>query len=151
MVSISYINRLSKKKVIPSFFYAKKYQKEDLRIVTETIKTTMKEFAEAVRDAVEASLGEEYQVQIHDVVRNNDTHLTGLVIYNGISNMTPNIYLEYYFNQYQSGMTMDEISQDIIRTYEKHRVSEMIIPGFSEPPVRTLRATIPENESHIFW
>ena len=93
-------------------------------MVTETIKTTMKEFAEAVRDAVEASLGEGYQVQIHDVVRNNDTHLTGLVIYNGISNMTPNIYLEYYFNQYQSGMTMDEISQDIIRTYEKHRVSE---------------------------
>ena len=26
----------------------------------------------------------------------------------------------------------------------------MIIPGLSEPPVRTLRATCPENESHIF-
>ena len=24
----------------------------------------------------------------------------------------------------------------------------VIIPGLSEPPVRTLRATIPENESH---
>lgn len=28
--------------------------------------------------------------------------------------------------------------------------SPLIIPGLSEPPVRTLRATIPENESHIF-
>ena len=28
--------------------------------------------------------------------------------------------------------------------------TEMIIPGLFEPPVRTLRATIPENESHIF-
>ena len=28
--------------------------------------------------------------------------------------------------------------------------STVIIPGLSEPPVRTLRATIPENESHIF-
>ena len=28
--------------------------------------------------------------------------------------------------------------------------SKVIIPGLSEPPVRTLRATIPENESHIF-
>ena len=27
---------------------------------------------------------------------------------------------------------------------------KLIIPGLSEPPVRTLRATIPENESHIF-
>ena len=26
----------------------------------------------------------------------------------------------------------------------------LIIPGISEPPVRTLRATIPENERHIF-
>ena len=26
----------------------------------------------------------------------------------------------------------------------------LIIPGLSEPPVRTLRATIPENVSHIF-
>ena len=26
----------------------------------------------------------------------------------------------------------------------------VIIPGLSEPPVRTLRAIIPENESHIF-
>ena len=26
----------------------------------------------------------------------------------------------------------------------------MIIPGISEPPARTLRATFPENERHIF-
>ena len=26
----------------------------------------------------------------------------------------------------------------------------LIIPGLFEPPVRTLRATIPENEGHIF-
>ena len=30
------------------------------------------------------------------------------------------------------------------------RKTTMIIPGLFEPPVRTLRATIPENESHIF-
>ena len=29
-------------------------------------------------------------------------------------------------------------------------IDYLIIPGLSEPPVRTLRATIPENESHIF-
>ena len=27
---------------------------------------------------------------------------------------------------------------------------DVIIPGLFEPPVRTLRATIPENGSHIF-
>ena len=34
----------------------------------------------------------------------------------------------------------------ILRGHKK----TMIIPGLFEPPVRTLRATIPENESHIF-
>ena len=29
-------------------------------------------------------------------------------------------------------------------------IARVIIPGLFEPPVRTLRATIPENESHIF-
>ena len=35
--------------------------------------------------------------------------------------------------------------------YDVHgNLVHMIIPGLFEPPVRTLRATIPENESHIF-
>lgn len=29
-------------------------------------------------------------------------------------------------------------------------IEGVIIPELSEPPVRTLGATIPENESHIF-
>ena len=32
----------------------------------------------------------------------------------------------------------------------KSLIRRLIIPGLSEPPVRTLRATIPENGSHIF-
>ena len=39
------------------------------------------------------------------------------------------------------GINIDEI---------KDFVEIMIIPGFFEPPVRILRATIPENESHAF-
>ena len=33
---------------------------------------------------------------------------------------------------------------------EFNEIYQVIIPGLFEPPVRTLRATIPENESHIF-
>ena len=32
----------------------------------------------------------------------------------------------------------------------QQNIADMIIPGLSEPPVRTSGATIPENESHIF-
>ena len=43
--------------------------------------------------------------------------------------------------------TYDEMKHDYVR---KRIVLGLIIPGLFEPPVRTLRATIPENESHIF-
>lgn len=33
---------------------------------------------------------------------------------------------------------------------QRATIGKVIIPGLFEPPVRTLRATIPENESHIF-
>ena len=47
-----------------------------------------------------------------------------------------------------------EVTDSNIKSFErvarKYNVDFVIIPGISEPPVRTLRATIPENERHIF-
>lgn len=45
--------------------------------------------------------------------------------------------------------TVESLMQaaEFVQTVQNRQV---IIPGLSEPPVRTLRATIPENESHIF-
>lgn len=37
-----------------------------------------------------------------------------------------------------------------MRADVKCDMQKLIIPELSEPPVRTLRATIPENESQIF-
>ena len=37
-----------------------------------------------------------------------------------------------------------------VKHYIHREVTTLIIPGLFEPPVRILRATIPENESHIF-
>ena len=42
-----------------------------------------------------------------------------------------------------------EMHRTQINGYCNNTIS-LIIPGISEPPVRTLRATIPENERHIF-
>ena len=42
-----------------------------------------------------------------------------------------------------------EMQRTQINGYFNNTIS-LIIPGISEPPVRTLRATIPENERHIF-
>ena len=47
----------------------------------------------------------------------------------------------------------DHVKQSYVRTKENimqsTEKSSVIIPGLSEPPVRTLRATIPGNESQL--
>ena len=44
----------------------------------------------------------------------------------------------------------DALSVDTAGLQKMLNSGRLIIPGLSEPPVRTLRATIPENGSHIF-
>ena len=48
----------------------------------------------------------------------------------------------------------EKIPDEVIKALSDEAVIKwafnVIIPGLSEPPVRTLRATIPENRSHIF-
>jgi len=43
-----------------------------------------------------------------------------------------------------------KLLRSIYTILKKGTVYDLIIPGFFEPPVRILRATIPENESHAF-
>lgn len=55
----------------------------------------------------------------------------------------------------KEGITKEEVQQEIGRAVSIALKSpdpkmQLIIPELSEPPVRTLGATIPENESHIF-
>ena len=64
---------------------------------------SMDTFAAVVKEAVEASLGDGYEVSINEVLKNNDTHLTGLTIRTEESNVAPTIYLEGMFERYKAG------------------------------------------------
>ena len=55
------------------------------------------------------------------------------------------IYAYSHYNMCAGGGCMYQISNEKFGLFVT-----VIIPGLFEPPVRTLRATIPENESHIF-
>lgn len=46
--------------------------------------------------------------------------------------------------------TCGRISISTMTAYGCYDRRDLIIPGLFEPPVRTLRAAIPENKSHIF-
>ncbi len=83
---------------------------------------SMDVFAATVKEAVEASLGEEYEVNIHEVLKNNSTRLTGLTIKTEESNVAPTIYLEGSFERYKAGdATVPVIVSEIISVYESHK------------------------------
>ena len=47
-------------------------------------------------------------------------------------------------------IALNKLSAVAVPIYPQTGKSKMIIPELSEPPVRTLGATIPENESRLF-
>ena len=93
-----------------------------ITMMNGTIKT-MDVFATTVKVAVETALGDGYSVEIHEVLKNNDTRLTGLTIRGGESNVAPTIYLEGFFAKYKEGTTMTVICNNIIETYQAHKVN----------------------------
>lgn len=59
--------------------------------------------------------------QIHSALKNNGAKRTGLTISQKGTNISPTIYLEEYYNHYQNGWTLDEITESIIQLYKEVR------------------------------
>ena len=75
-----------------------------------------KEFQEYIKSNVKDYLPESYKdadIQFTDVVKNNDVHLTGVLIKKENETLTPNIYINELYEKYSSGMNLDEIVGDI--------------------------------------
>ena len=89
-----------------------------------------REFKNYICDAMTARLGSDLKIVLQDVTKNNDIHLDGLTILTPKCNIAPTIYLNYYFNQYQKGKSLDEICQSIQNIYEKNRPSQNIDSSF---------------------
>lgn len=59
--------------------------------------------------------------QIHSALKNNGTKRTGLTISQKETNISPTIYLEEYYRQYENGWTLDEITESLTRLYHEVR------------------------------
>ncbi len=84
------------------------------------------EFLEQVRAYFEEQLGEEYHVRLNEVMKNNGKKLTGLSILEPESSISPNIYLNPYYEMYIAGIPMEEIYARIQEIYEKAKQTKEI-------------------------
>lgn len=81
---------------------------------------TYQEFKQNTIHAISGTLGPGFSVALQDIIKNNDTHLDGMTILAEQSNISPTIYLNYYYEQYLHGKSFSAICDDILCAYHKN-------------------------------
>lgn len=79
----------------------------------EYMKEHLKEFLEGGEE------GQKYDIHIHKIVKNNGIVLDGLAIRKEAEPVSPNIYLNPYFESYQMGKPIAVIMEEIILRYQR--------------------------------
>lgn len=68
---------------------------------------------------------EQAEITVHQMVKNNDVVLDGLNIHDPDSNLSPNIYLNPLYEQYENGRDLDEIVAEVADTYVENMGSAL--------------------------
>lgn len=78
------------------------------------------EFKQQILSGLKSRLGSDVKITIQDIIKNNDTHLDGLTILSPEHNLSPTLYLNYYYRQYERGHSLSAILSDILTTYREN-------------------------------
>lgn len=84
-------------------------------------------FTTLVREEVEKRAGEQYTVRINDVRKNNGVVLSGLTMMEDDSNISPTIYLNHYYEDYEDGRTtLTNVVNDVMDHYNRNKVNRSV-------------------------
>lgn len=79
-----------------------------------------KQFLEDVKAAVQENLGIGYDIEVQKITKNNGVILDGLIISSKDKQFAPTIYLNSYYMQFEQGMPLSGIIEDIIAVYKEN-------------------------------
>ena len=84
-------------------------------------------FTTLVQREVEKRAGENYRVKLNDVMKNNGVVLRGITLMQYDSNISPTIYLNPYYDEYENGdTTLGTVIDEVIDTYERNKINRSI-------------------------
>lgn len=84
-------------------------------------------FTTLVREEVEKRTGDQYTVRINDVRKNNGVVLSGLTMMENDSNISPTIYLNHYYEDYEDGRTtLTNVVNDVMDHYNRNKVNRSV-------------------------
>lgn len=78
-------------------------------------------FKSSAMASIQKHFGTDATVSLHPVTKNNNIRLDGLTIQEKSSNISPTIYLNYYYEDYLKGRSLSSIIEDIIASYHRSR------------------------------
>lgn len=76
-------------------------------------------FTDNIVNVLQQRMGHEYDIKVTKVTKNNDIELTGLVLMKESDNLSPTIYLDGLFAEYQDGAYIEDLAEQIIRFYKE--------------------------------
>ncbi|MBQ2803469.1 MAG: hypothetical protein IJF07_06185, partial [Lachnospiraceae bacterium] len=77
------------------------------------------EFAQKIKKAMTEVLGDEYEIKLQEVQKNNGVLLQGMIILTKEQNVSPTIYLNPFWEAYEGGVTMGELARRILQIYRE--------------------------------
>lgn len=87
-------------------------------------------FQEQLLTGLKKFFPDDTRLSIDSFSHNNQLSLDGLTILEPGSNISPTIYLEQYFRQYQEGAALSDIQQQILAFYRQHRITQNVDTSF---------------------
>lgn len=88
------------------------------------------EFVCTMLKDVKRELGTDVTVEVREVYKNNGVLLKGLTITSKESNMSPTIYLNGFYEEFENGKGMDELRNAIIEIYTTSRIQGTVDMNF---------------------
>ncbi|WP_029322219.1 DUF5688 family protein [Butyrivibrio sp. AE3004] len=87
-------------------------------------------FYNEVVKKVEAYYGDSAIVTTHEIVKNNGLVKRGLCVKNTKSNCAPTLYLDDFYVKYKEGRDFNDISEEVIETFDKYIVNRQVDMSF---------------------
>lgn len=91
---------------------------------------TYQNFKDAVIAYLFDALDDSAQISVQPILKNNQVVLDGLTITEHDCNISPTIYLNYYYDELQNGRPIEELQKQILSTYLSNKPTESIDISF---------------------
>lgn len=92
--------------------------------------TGFEHFIEKIKKGMQEYCGEGCCVEVNEVRKNNDMIYHGITVIREGENVSPTIYIDELYQEYQEGMTLVQSLKHVIELYEKYKIDQKLDMSF---------------------